>query len=64
MLNSPNSASSCGMYPTLAPGTPVDLDPGGAPNTSTDPDSTRSLPTMHFRRVVLPQPEGPRLKNE
>ena len=59
MLNSPNNASSCGMYPTLDPGTPHPGVPGCSPKTRTLPDSTLSFPTMHLSSVVLPQPDGP-----
>ena len=60
MENSSNNANSWGIYPTLLPGTPdLAFGPGGSPNTSTEPESNLSLPTMHFSRVVLPQPDGP-----
>ena len=43
------------------PGTPdLDRGPGGSPKTSSDPESTFSLPTMHFSKVVFPQPDGPK----
>ena len=59
MLNSPNKASSWGMYPTLGPGTPHPGVPGSWPKTVTLPEFTFSFPTRHLSRVVLPQPEGP-----
>ena len=37
----------------------MDRGPGGSPKTFSDPESTFSLPTMHFSKVVFPQPDGP-----
>ena len=48
----------------MLPGTPdLDRGPGGSPKTFSDPESTFSLPTMHFSKVVFPQPDGPTKKN-
>ena len=41
----------------------MDRGPGGSPKTFSDPESTFSLPTMHFSKVVFPQPDGPTKKN-
>ena len=59
ILNSPNNASSCGIYPTLDPGTPQPGVPGSSPKTVMLPELSLSFPTMHFNKVVFPHPEGP-----
>ena len=59
MLNSPNNASSCGMYPTLDPGTPHPLVPGCSPKTRMLPEFNLCFPTIHFNNVVFPHPDGP-----
>lgn len=51
---------TCGIYPTLGPGTPLPFSPGMPPSTQTVPLSSRRLPTMQESKVVLPQPDGPR----
>ena len=52
------------LWYIILPGTPdLDRGPGGSPKTFSDPESTFSLPTMHFSKVVFPQPDGPTKKN-
>lgn len=50
---------TCGIYPTLGPGTPLPLDPGVPPNTHISPEFRRLRPTMQLRSVVFPQPLAP-----
>lgn len=59
IVNSLNNESSCGMYPTLGPGTPLPSSPGLPPNTHNSPELSLLRPTMHVSRVVFPQPEAP-----
>lgn len=42
------------------PGTPEPFEPGLPPNTHISPEFNLRLPTIHDKRVVLPQPDAPR----
>lgn len=59
VLHVPIPLFTCGMYPTMLPGTLWPLAPGWSPNTITWPLSTCKRPITHRSRVVLPQPLGP-----
>lgn len=48
------------MKPTLRPGMPASLEPGGPPITHISPLFSFDLPTRHFSNVVFPHPLDPK----
>ena len=50
---------TCGIYPTLRPGTWWPLLPGDLPKVKIWPSSSLSRPKMHLSNVVFPHPLGP-----
>lgn len=50
---------TCGMYPTILPGTWWPGNAGGLPSTVILPREIFRVPTMHLSSVVLPHPLGP-----
>ena len=51
---------TCGIYPTILPGTPWPNVPGFSPRAKILPLSILSLPNIHLSNVVFPQPLGPK----